>query len=62
MEQILTCLLAEMNAMREEMGSYQKHMTAEMKTGQEEMIAKMDTWIEGTMTCIGKLEANPEEI
>jgi hypothetical protein len=32
----------------------------EMKANQQEVTAKMDTWIEGMEACVGKLEANRE--
>jgi hypothetical protein len=42
MERILTSLLAEMNAMQEEMNLDKVEMKAQIKTNQEKMIAKRD--------------------
>jgi hypothetical protein len=48
MEQILAQLLAEMNAIREEIDSSQERMEAKIDAHHEKMTAKMDAWIEGT--------------
>jgi copper homeostasis protein CutC len=59
MEQILECLLAEMNVMQERTDTSLKEIKAEIKTNQEEMMVRLESKIEANNEKFEVLPGSP---